>query len=111
MDPRTVRGELPLDHRTVVIVDEASEASTLDLDPLVTAAGRAGAEVVLVGDPAQIGVVNGPGGMLAAPASAGHGVDLVEIHRFSSPRGPTRHLKRSPGAVEGVTSPVSAGPT
>ena len=59
-------------------------ASTLDLDPLITAAGRAGAKVVLVGDPAQIGVVNGPGGMLAALATAGHGVDLAEIHRFSS---------------------------
>jgi hypothetical protein len=40
--------------------------------------------VVLVGDPAQIGVVNGPGGMLAALATAGHGVDLAEIHRFSA---------------------------
>jgi predicted ribonuclease YlaK len=46
----------------VVILDEASMASTLDLDPLITAAARAGAKVVLVGDPAQIGVVNGPGG-------------------------------------------------
>ena len=73
-----------LDDRTVVIVDEASMASTLDLDPLITAAGRAGAKVVLVGDPAQIGAVNGPGGMLAALANAGHGVDLAEIHRFSA---------------------------
>jgi conjugative relaxase-like TrwC/TraI family protein len=72
-----------LDDRTVVIVDEASMASTLDLDPLITAAGRAGAKVVLVGDPAQIGVVNGPGGMLAALARAGHGVELNQIHRFS----------------------------
>ena len=60
-------------------------ASTLDLDPLITAAARAGAKVVLVGDPAQIGVVNGPGGMLAALAHAGHGVELAEIHRFSQP--------------------------
>ncbi len=73
-----------LDDRTVVIVDEASMASTLDLDPLISAAAGAGAKVVLVGDPAQIGVVNGPGGMLAALAGAGHGVDLAEIHRFSA---------------------------
>jgi conjugative relaxase-like TrwC/TraI family protein len=71
-----------LDGRTVVIVDEASMASTLDLDQLTAAAGRVGAKVVLVGDPAQIGVVNGPGGMLAALARAGHGVELSEIHRF-----------------------------
>ena len=76
--------EAALDDRTVVIVDEASMASTLDLDPLISAAVSAGAKVVLVGDPAQIGVVNGPGGMLAALATAGHGVDLAEIHRFSA---------------------------
>ena len=60
-------------------------ASTLDLDPLIAAAARVGAKVVLVGDPAQIGVVNGPGGMLAALAHAGHGIELAEIHRFSQP--------------------------
>jgi conjugative relaxase-like TrwC/TraI family protein len=38
-----------LDGPTVVIVDESSMASTLDLDSLITAAGRAGAKVVLVG--------------------------------------------------------------
>jgi hypothetical protein len=81
--PPTAQGATELDDRTVVILDEASMASTLDLDPLITAAGRAGAKVVLVGDPAQIGVVNGPGGMLAALARAGHGVELNQIHRFS----------------------------
>jgi conjugative relaxase-like TrwC/TraI family protein len=91
-----------LDGRTVVIVDEASMASTLDLDPLITAAGRAGAKVVLVGDPAQIGVVNGPGGMLAALARAGHGVELDQIHRFHHPweRDASLLLRRgTPGAL------------
>jgi conjugative relaxase-like TrwC/TraI family protein len=83
--PPTAQEAAALDDRTVVILDEASMASTLDLDPLITAAGRAGAKVVLVGDPAQIGVVNGPGGMLAALARAGHGVELSQIHRFSHP--------------------------
>ena len=78
-------GASGLHGRTVVIVDEASMASTLDLDPLITAAARAGAKVVLVGDPAQIGVVNGPGGMLAALAHAGHGIELAQIHRFGQP--------------------------
>jgi len=80
-----VPGPSVLDDRTVVIVDEASMANTLDLDPLIAAAARAGAKVVLVGDPAQIGVVNGPGGMLAALDRAGHGVELDQIHRFSQP--------------------------
>ena len=78
-------GASALNNRTVVIVDEASMASTLDLDPLITAAASVGAKVVLVGDPAQIGVVNGPGGMLAALAHAGHGIELAEIHRFGQP--------------------------
>lgn len=72
-----------LDGRTVVIVDEASMANTHDLDVLVTAAGRNAAKVVLVGDPAQIGVINGPGGMLAALVRAGHGQELGTVHRFT----------------------------
>jgi hypothetical protein len=39
--------------------------------------------LVLVGDPAQIGVIRGPGGMLAALANAGHGIDLYTVHRFT----------------------------
>ena len=73
-----------LDERTVLVLDEASMASTLDLDQVTAAAGQAGTKVVLVGDPAQIGVVNGPGGMLAALTAAGHGVELTEIHRFTA---------------------------
>jgi conjugative relaxase-like TrwC/TraI family protein len=76
-------GWAELDDRTVVIVDEASMASTPDLDRLTDAAARAAAKVVLVGDPAQIGVINGPGGMLAALSHAGHGVVLQQIHRFA----------------------------
>ncbi len=81
--PAQARARVRLDAGTVVIVDEASMANTHDLDTLITAAARAAAKVVLVGDPAQIGVVNGPGGMLAALAHAGHGVELAEVHRFT----------------------------
>ena len=81
----TERAWTALDDRTVVIVDEASMASTLDLDRLTAAAGKAAAKVVLVGDPSQIGVINGPGGMLAALSHAGHGVTLEQIHRFTQP--------------------------
>jgi conjugative relaxase-like TrwC/TraI family protein len=87
------RGMLPpqraartvLDGRTVVILDEASMANTHDLDALITAAARNAAKVVLVGDPAQIGVINGPGGMLAALVHAGHGHELGTVHRFTQP--------------------------
>jgi len=56
----------PLDPRTVLIVDEGSMCSTHDLDRITAAGQAARAKVVLVGDPAQIGVVEGPGGLLSA---------------------------------------------
>ncbi len=74
-----------LNDRIVVLVDEASMANTLDLDRLTTFAAERAAKVVLVGDPAQIGVINGPGGMLAALAHTGHASTLEQIHRFTHP--------------------------
>lgn len=72
-----------LDDQTVLIVDEASMASTLDVDRLITLAAEKAAKVLLVGDPAQIGVINGPGGMLAALVHTGHASTLDHIHRFT----------------------------
>ncbi|MBC7373419.1 MAG: AAA family ATPase, partial [Frankiales bacterium] len=97
------------DARTVLIVDEASMASTLDLDPLIAAAAQVGAKVVLVGDPAQIGVVNGPGGMLAALAHAGHGVELAEIHRFSQPWERQASLALRTGEADALADYRTAG--
>jgi conjugative relaxase-like TrwC/TraI family protein len=82
--PAADRAGAQLDDRTVLIVDEASMASTLDLDRLTALAARAATKVVLVGDPGQIGVINGPGGMLAALAHAGHSVELSTVHRFTN---------------------------
>ena len=79
-----VRDRELLDDRTVLIVDEASMASTLDLDRLTSLAARAATKIVLVGDPGQIGVINGPGVMLAALAHAGHSVELNTVHRFAN---------------------------
>jgi ATP-dependent exoDNAse (exonuclease V) alpha subunit len=98
-----------LDERTVVIVDEASMASTLDLDPLIAAAARAAAKVVLVGDPAQIGVANGPGGMLAALARAGHGIELEQIHRFSQPWERSASLALRQGQPDALSAYRTAG--
>jgi len=90
-----------LDDRTVLVVDEASMASTLDLDRLTSLAAKAAAKVVLVGDPGQIGVINGPGGMLAALAHAGHAVELDQIHRFTRrwERDASLHLRAGNPAV------------
>jgi ATP-dependent exoDNAse (exonuclease V) alpha subunit len=102
--PEQERARTRLDDRTVLVVDEASMASTLDLDRLTAAAGRAAAKVVLVGDPGQIGVINGPGGMLSALAHAGHGVELEQIHRFAQQweREASLALRKADPAVLGV---------
>ena len=68
--------------RTVLVVDEASMASTFDLHTLTRIARQARAKIVLVGDPAQIGTINAPGGLLAALAARGHGIELTDVHRF-----------------------------
>jgi len=99
--PPAERAWTAIDDRTVLIVDEASMASTLDLDRLTSLAAKAAAKVVLVGDPGQIGVINGPGGMLAALAHAGHAVELDQIHRFTHPweRDASLHLRAGNPAV------------
>ena len=65
-----------LTDRTVLVVDEASMASTFDLHQLAATAWNADAKVVLVGDPAQIGTINAPGGLIAVLAARGHGIEL-----------------------------------
>src|SRR3546814_11661678 len=48
---------LPLDSRTILVVDEASTLSDRDLDTLMDIANSSGARVRLNGDPAQHGAV------------------------------------------------------
>jgi len=81
------RRRAPGGGRSVILVDEASMLSTLDLDRVFTHAVVSGSQVVLVGDPAQIGAVNAPGGMFAhlTELLARDRVDLNELHRFTHP--------------------------
>jgi len=70
----------------LVIVDEASLAGTHTLDRLTKAAVRAGAKVLLVGDPAQLPAVE-TGGALTLLTSeraraTGDVPTLTEVHRF-----------------------------
>jgi hypothetical protein len=80
-----VRDERRLRRGDVLLVDEASMLATADLAALTTRAQAAGARVVLVGDPAQIGAIRAPGGMLEhlaglVPARV---VELSGLHRFT----------------------------
>lgn len=72
---------------TVVIVDEASMLSTFDMLRLVHGVGLAGGQVVLVGDPAQVGAVNAAGGMFEhlTHVLAPRVIGLEELHRFADP--------------------------
>jgi conjugative relaxase-like TrwC/TraI family protein len=67
----------------LLIVDEASLASTFDLDELVSAATDAGTKVLLVGDPYQLASVDA-GGMFTTLVSAHPNVATLSlIQRFS----------------------------
>jgi conjugative relaxase-like TrwC/TraI family protein len=69
----------------LVIVDEASLASTAVLDELVVAARAAGAKVLLVGDPAQLGAVDAGGAFSFLVGERGALVaSLTEVRRFAA---------------------------
>ncbi|MHB1534816.1 MAG: MobF family relaxase, partial [Acidimicrobiales bacterium] len=69
----------------LVIVDEASLAGTFALDELVTAAGDAGAKVLLVGDWAQLSAVEAGGAFGLLVADRGDlAPELVDVRRFRS---------------------------
>lgn len=57
--------QMALDHRSVVVIDEAAMTADADLLRLVTRVERAEAKVVLVGDPRQLSAI-GPGGAVAS---------------------------------------------
>jgi conjugative relaxase-like TrwC/TraI family protein len=67
----------------LLIVDEASLASTFDLDELISAASEAGAKVLLVGDPYQLASIDA-GGMFTTLVNARpDAATLSTIQRFS----------------------------
>ncbi len=82
IDPQT----LPLDSRTILVVDEASTLSDRDLDTLMGMAATTGACLRLIGDPAQHGSI-AAGGMFRV---------LCERHRGDTPELATTHRLQSP---------------
>ncbi len=80
-----IRDERRLRRGDVLLVDEASMLATADLAALTARAREAKARVVLVGDPAQIGAIRAPGGMLEhlAHLVPNRVVELSGLHRFT----------------------------
>jgi ATP-dependent exoDNAse (exonuclease V) alpha subunit len=79
-DPQNV----PLDARTILVVDEASTLHDRALDQLMTMAAQTGASIRLVGDPAQHGAI-AAGGMFRV---------LCERHPKHTPELTTSHRLR-----------------
>lgn len=69
----------------VVVIDESSMASTAQISKVVQAARKKGAKIVLVGDPAQLGAVEGAGGAFAALCKGVGRASLQDIKRQREP--------------------------
>ncbi len=77
-------GSRQLRARDVVVLDEASMTRSADLAELVRYSTGAGAKLVLVGDPAQLGAV-GAGGLFRTLAHDTRAVELDTLRRFREP--------------------------
>jgi conjugative relaxase-like TrwC/TraI family protein len=77
---------LPLDSRTILVVDEASTLSDRDLDTLMEMAATTGASLRLIGDPAQHGAI-AAGGMfrVLCERHPTHTPELTTTHRLQDP--------------------------
>ncbi len=68
---------------TLIIIDEAGKAGTLELDAVITHALARGASIRLVGDDCQLGSISA-GGVMRDIAAATDALTLSELVRFSS---------------------------
>ncbi|WP_300614554.1 AAA family ATPase, partial [Trebonia sp.] len=76
-----LRRPVPLRSGDVLVIDEATQASTADLAMLFQAARAAGARVVLAGDTRQLGSPEA-GGMFRLLAIEVRAAELTEVRRF-----------------------------
>ena len=89
----------------LLVVDEASLAGTLALDELVTAAGGAGAKVLLVGDPAQLSAVEAGGAFSLVAGDRGDlAPQLSEVRRFTNVWEKSASLQLRWGREEAIAS-------
>ena len=77
-------GELPLNERTVLVVDEAGMVGTRQMAALVKATEAAGAKLVLVGEATQLQPIEAGGAFAALGERLGQ-AELTEIRRQREP--------------------------
>ncbi len=87
------QGRDPLTATDVLVIDEAGLVSTRQMERVLSHAARAGAKVVLVGDPEQLQAIEAGAAFRATQERHG-GVEITEVRRQREPwqRDATRHL-------------------
>jgi conjugative relaxase-like TrwC/TraI family protein len=77
---RHADSRLPLDERSVIVIDEAGMADTRRLAKLVDVASRSRAKLLLVGDDAQLSPI-GAGGLFTEISKRAPSAELTTVHR------------------------------
>jgi conjugative relaxase-like TrwC/TraI family protein len=92
------RGAVELSGRSILLVDEAAMVSLQDTAGLIRAAEAAGAKLVLVGDPEQLGSIEA-GGLFAAIAERTDPIVLDEVirHEYELDRDAAKRIREGEG--------------
>lgn len=98
------QGRWDLQPDQLVIVDEASLAGTLALDELATHAAKAGAKLLLVGDPQQLTAVDAGGALGLLVRDRPDTPRLSELHRFRNEWEKQASLSLRLGETEAIDS-------
>ncbi|ACZ31353.1 TrwC relaxase [Xylanimonas cellulosilytica DSM 15894] len=104
------RGRADFHAGQLVIIDEATLASTLTLDRITALAAAAGAKVLLVGDHAQLQSVDAGGAFsLLRHERRGDVAHLTEVHRFINEWEKDASLALRSGEVEVIDTYIARG--
>lgn len=96
------RGNAEFKSGQLVIIDEATLASTRTLDRLTGLAAKVGAKVLLVGDWAQLQSVDAGGAFAMLAEARDDAPELTEIHRFTHEWEKSASLELRHGNVEAI---------
>ena len=94
-------GSLTVPENTCIILDESSQADTIELAEVLEIVANAGAKLILVGDDRQLGSVR-YGGMFSALFAMVGGARLVETRRAADPWDRTAQSHLRMGDIKGA---------